>query len=120
MTEIDAVTHFKALLAVEEQKFLGGITKIESILAEREKTLDERGKALEIRLHGLNELRGNTLSKTEYESKHRELENRIKPFETWMDREDGKKSRLLVINIVTALIALSSIIVSVVFHMAGK
>ena len=78
MTEVDMLAHFKALLAVEEQKFLGMVTRIDAVMDEREKQLDHANEVMELRYSHLNDLRGNVVTRKEADVAHAAIEAQLK------------------------------------------
>ena len=88
-------------------------TSIFLLLDERKEQLKLAAETLEVRLAHLNELRGNILTKSEYESRHHELETKIEPLQRWIDRQEGKQFRMQMLNIVAILIAAAAVIVHI-------
>lgn len=87
MTQDDAVpmlVHFQALLDMKEQQYLLMMARIEAILAEREKQLENTAKALDLHLSNLNRYKEEAqkkdslyLTKESYETKHEILVNTV-------------------------------------------
>jgi hypothetical protein len=104
----------------------------EAILAERDIRYGERFQAqerelitakaeLDARLGLLNELRGNVLTREEYNAKHETLVAELTVLRDRMNRSEGKGSGynaawLIAVAIITILVAIAAVIVVVVVH----
>lgn len=71
---------------------------IERIMDEREKALNIATNNLEKRLELLNELRGDVLTKTEYNSMHYPLSDRITKLENWQAKIVGGGLLLMAVS----------------------
>ena len=84
---------------------------LEAVLEERQRAVDIAVKALDDRLHLLNELRGDVLTKAEYNKAHEALLYRI---------ESVEKTHSKFVGVTISMIALAGLIGAVLSHLVFK